>query len=407
MGLAIWVRPADLFRVLRQSVAMVGVGGGLFFLGVVGLSGRVPTTPPPAADIQPSQPTTVADGEIVSQAVSSVTSLMQTFLAALAVIVTIAAALGFRDLRQVREEAKQVLAPAREAADRASKARQDAETTLDRIRTLEGEGERRLRALLLSTKRIGAFQQLGEIDAQKVLDDQPWLVHGVDRSRPPAHLSWIEDIDTMLLAREAVGSLDTVGESRGEIARALMLVGRYWLTFDDYGRAKARLERALEFDSENPQVQLLMAKALAWSDAEADRKETLDEALVHLGLAQTLAEGKSRELLWDIAHAQAWIYDEKGEYDRAIQSYENARALGKELGGGEKLRNVTYNLACSLVKAGRPDAALAELADIAHCDRNWEKIARDPDFAPLREPPFAQAYGHLLEVASQRGDSEC
>lgn len=105
--------------------------------------------------------------------------------------------------------------------------------------------------------------------------------------------------------------------------------------------------------------------------------------------------GKDELTLFDLG----WIYDERGDYERAVTFYREAQE--RDVSG--RYPNITYNLACTYSKWGRYAEALDELQKVIGRDENWEDVARDSDFESLRNhPDFAPRFARIVEEARAR-----
>jgi tetratricopeptide (TPR) repeat protein len=84
----------------------------------------------------------------------------------------------------------------------------------------------------------------------------------------------------------------------------------------------------------------------------------------------------------DCLHDLAWIYDERGAFEKAIEFYERAQESTRQKGLSEDPA-LAYNLACSLAKGGKQAEALETLKRVIK--ETWKWAEEDPDFKELRE----------------------
>lgn len=169
----------------------------------------------------------------------------------------------------------------------------------------------------------------------------------------------------------------------------------------DYKGALAQLDKAISLDPTSPSAHRYRGQTLSYQAAREpglEKEPALTEALASIERAVQLQGGESPDTL----HDKAWIADERGEYERAIELYREARALARTQGRRDT-RNVdafSYNLACALAKSGRQEQALAELHGLPP---ELLQIARDDsDFEVLRTKHAAQ-FDALWSLAGSGG----
>jgi NTE family protein len=224
----------------------------------------------------------------------------------------------------------------------------------------------------------------------------PHFVIGAGKAEPsPADRQAFEEADAKLTWTD---QLKIVADARG-MSKYFEKIATYWRTVGDYDRAISRLDRALTLapDSASAYAELGLAFAFVASEsAPGPAKATLLGRAAGAIRQQQEVSGK---LSARVLHIAAWIDDERGEYKAAVEKYQAARDAE---GGSQESASwalITYNLACALLKAKRPDDAIEELAQVIDRDENWVWAGKDPDFATLHDNPRFQA---LLEGARKR-----
>lgn len=149
----------------------------------------------------------------------------------------------------------------------------------------------------------------------------------------------------------------------------------------EYTLSLARLESALELAPTHPATLRELGRTLSYYAAETkDRQQKdvlLDRAEAALKRAAELGASRAAGL-----HDLAWVYDERGDYIRAVELYREAVAANNEEG---TLSNaaLAYNLACALAKAGRGNEALDALEPVIV--DVWKWVEKDRDLETLRE----------------------
>jgi tetratricopeptide (TPR) repeat protein len=288
--------------------------------------------------------------------VSLVVGLMEVFISVLALVLAVVAFAGWAEGKRIRQLLK------------------DAEAASTQIQTM----------------RKGLQEAWGTIDDQ------------LDRLR-------VAESDTVLSARRTVATAadDTVRFEDADMVLVVadhfkvpadpektgkhyVEVARYWLASGDYARAVQRLQRAVQITPNNflPLLQLAKTYAvraeLAYGREPAERLEDLQKAL---DAAQRARDLQGHGGGWESRHQLAWIYDSLEQWDQAIKLYRESRDLCRSDKGRSQ---ISYNLACSLAKAGKPEEALAELEKVIDAGNNRRKAAEDEDLASLRDEPRFQ-----------------
>ncbi len=174
----------------------------------------------------------------------------------------------------------------------------------------------------------------------------------------------------------------------------------------EYTPALARLEHALELAPTDPDALQELGRTLSYSAAETgdltQKTALLDRAEAALKRAATFPGVSRKECLHDLA----WVYDERGDFTRAVELYREAVAADVDERGAHRRPDfgqvpdtaLAYNLACSLAKAGRGDEALDVLEPVI-ADA-WKWAEKDRDLEPLRQSP---AWRPRLDALLEQG----
>lgn len=251
------------------------------------------------------------------------------------------------------------------------------------------------------------FDRLPEVMMDKVVraDKAPETIVEVAGTSPDPlkdfALSHLADYDNLLFVADRLGILSP----SHELASRYLLMARYWRTRHEYSRSLRRAQRALEIDPESHQAKVQMAITLSSAVANSrtsgaltpTQRRHLEEALELLDESdQTRGRTSAKSV-----QQKAFIYDEMGNYEAAIDSYEKALTLLDEEGSPantERLRElITYNLACSLTMAGELERAFSKLETLVGQGPHLEDAAVDPQLLPLRSGPWKSRFEQLLE----------
>jgi len=311
--------------------------------------------------------------------VALVVGLMEVYLGFIVLLTVVGAFFGFSEKRRIqslREEVKAKISEslsraqdaasaAGTAAESASKASLLAQKASDQITSLR-------QSLAESWKAVdAAFDDLPAIENLQILH-----LDSRDSVRPEDALVF-EDSDALLAVCDRLGVIN----DKARCADHLRKLARYWRITKNFPRALSRVQRALVLSPDDFKICADLGRTFSfWAAVDRNSRERpsrLQKAKEALERAVTLCERKDARTVHDLA----WVYDEIGEYPRAIEFYRIARDLATT----EKWR-VSYNLACSLAKSGDFDGALEALEEAGPAAASLE-VERDPDFETLRNAP--------------------
>jgi tetratricopeptide (TPR) repeat protein len=193
-------------------------------------------------------------------------------------------------------------------------------------------------------------------------------------------------------------------------SEAALRAGLYWRVQGDYENAIANLERAVALNPEFANAHRVLGQTLSyWAADTAEprrREELLERAAEEVQLAIRLRETPAA------LHDLAWILDEKGDLEGAVDTYRRALQAGLAEEKESPQRDFTplrYNLACSLAKLGQFEGAIDQLTPVFKDEWRgevWRWAAKDPDFEPLRESEWGKRLTELIEAAQARSETD-
>jgi len=399
--------------------------------------------------------------EHAEEQVSLISGLMQTFVAVLGVALIILLGAGLHEWKIVRDkadrvlkEAERVVSEAKEKADlivkqagdaarqiqeASEETRKQAESTLTetqghlariaeyrveieaalqlatgaaeavggmkaRIAEYRIEIEAALQLAMSAAEAVGGMKKSlveawGEID--KTHEGLPaleaeWGPISKPQAFRPEVRAFLEDQDVLLMVADRL----KIPADSGKSAESFLWLSKYWRFLQDFPRSLVRVKRALDLD---PKIatrgRLQLARTLSqWAASEhesAFRMERLQNALNELEALRKL-QGDTAAVLFEIA----WALDEMGRFEEAIDYFSKAREKSKSEGENSSEKwSYTYNLACSLAKAGRDQEALRELKALIGQGSEWiQSAAQDTDFEGLRD---SEQWGKQFEATLQ------
>lgn len=337
--------------------------------------------------------------EAAQDDVRDVVPKMELFLSALAVMLAVGGAFvgfwGWHDRKEVREEARKTLDEAESAKIRLGHYVKEA--------ALHNEELRRGAEAVESAK--AQLERVGEFLESVVRPQVPMVLTKDPAPMEPRLRVRFEDSDSVLLVFDQLPISEPVRK-----ADRLVKVAVFWRAARDFPRSLARLKRAQEQAPEDPTIYRETAETLGWWVAvdrlkgvgQDSRKERLKEAHASLDEAARLQKRPEAGLLLQ----RAWLLDEGGDFEGAMQNLLRARRLDRRAtrgSGRSEDWDITYNLACTLARAGRQQEALKELNLAIVKDRNWELAERDPDLDALKvESPWKEQFESMVDSARRQ-----
>lgn len=274
---------------------------------------------------------------------------------------------------------------------RLARLRRDAERHLTamkgRAQQIE-EDSMKMTVLRAATERAWAgigrsFDDLPDLKISRIIGGSAAML-------PPEISAVFEDADITLV----VGHQLNVIEDSKRMSVSFYKLAAYWRYVGNYPRAIARAENAIKLDPESPEAFRQLSLVLRNCAAESP--------LATIQKADMLR--RAELALWDVVKLQrhhdsktlkelAWIDDERGQYQTAEDHYRDARDLDKlecEVEQREPNWDITYNLACTLAKAGKHELCITELSTVLDKDENWNGV--------LGEPPDRDLLGMLTHA---------
>ena len=219
----------------------------------------------------------------------------------------------------------------------------------------------------------------------------------------------IADDTTMQSLLPFAGELDPQ-----RLASVLVKLARYWKFTRDYQNAVDRLDRAIDFNNQNAVAFELLGEVLALQAVETtlppgDRAALLERSRRRLERSLQLQEttkdpgggAKKDQVAAETLHALAWTLDSEMQYEKAIYYYR--RSLSADSREGQPNReDYSYNLACSLSKAGLFEQCLAELTKLFRRGDWFILAGADSDFDGLRTSQiYSNQYKDLIARARE------
>jgi tetratricopeptide (TPR) repeat protein len=314
-----------------------------------------------------------------------------------------------RAIRATKQEADGLLQEARAAriqvaqsGEAAREASAQAARSGEHIKSLEGE-------VLKASDRISATDRAVASSVDTLVADMPALIEIVRNliekslvyeKTPLPRLDVVKQFEEGDVLTVVAYNNNSIEKSK--LAKPFTALGYYWRLVENYPRAIARFRRALEIDPSEIQAYRGLSGTLYNLAADVARdplesEQFLDEAEKLCKRALEIASSDSG-VLFDLG----WVLDERKNYEGAVSILRKAQSLDPE----QKRPNISYNLACSLSKWGKPhlNEAIDELKKVIDKDNNRKRAAVDPDFQNLREDPDINAVFDTLtsEVSSGR-----
>lgn len=228
------------------------------------------------------------------------------------------------------------------------------------------------------------FDRIDDLERTAVVGEPPEFP-------PVEYVNRMEEADAVILIAIRIGAVDQT-----KLAPVFIKLGNYWDFTENYGRAIARYQRAIELDPSAWEAFFGLSRTYCGLASRANiNADARRRQLVLADHYCELAEQKASSPDVRLPLHRGWIAYARGDFAGAINRFREALRLDPE----RKRATVSYNLAATLAKVGRFDEAIAELEPIIARDSNWESAASDPDFADLlknQEEP-GRRFRELLE----------
>jgi tetratricopeptide (TPR) repeat protein len=355
-----------------------------------------------AVDKASAEARVIADG--AQGRVSDILGVIQAALAVLAVVIAIGAAIGFFEVKKVRQLE-------REAAEKmriTTKALKGAQEKLQRASAsaaaIEDLGARILEKWTNGPKQ---FDMLATVEARGVMGSNG---HALSMEI----IAKCTDLDTVAL----VGDRILTGTATIP-AKVFVDLSRFWRARLRWEKAMLRTCRALEIDGLCVAAFEEKAKIIAQEAAHRRLNPSAERPSWHgtwdlrhsVGfLEQGLvieskkdASQMNLKQLKELHHTKGWALDEDGQFAEAEAAYRTAIEIDAQIvSAGNEQRDfvLVYNLICTLARSGEHDAALEMLKTEAHNAEIWKKAIVDSDFNCYREnAKFRERFAQILAAA--------
>jgi tetratricopeptide (TPR) repeat protein len=230
------------------------------------------------------------------------------------------------EARQAGQAARTATQNAQEAVARASEAAANAEDGVRRIQGAETEvvEPAKERMLQLQSSIAQALEDVQQYIARIEDFEQPAVV-GEPSELPPVEN--VQQADIVILIAMRTGAI-----SLNNLAPAFVKLGKYWNYIENYPRAVARFQRAVELDSGSWEASLGISRSFCGRAsrpevAEKIKQRDLEEAATWCAKAEhSCTHPEPRIFLnW------GWIAYGQGQFESAIQWYRKAKAADLEI----------------------------------------------------------------------------
>jgi tetratricopeptide (TPR) repeat protein len=281
------------------------------------------------------------------------------------------------ETQRAKEESQGGARDATAAAERAGAAEKELDKTKERLKEMEQSSQRAMHTV--QEHITGALS----LERRSIVAEPPELPDSKT-------IQLFEEADIVIVLAEKSKWI-----SPEDLVTPFIQLGNYWRLVENYPRAIARCERAIELDGDNWEAHRAKCKALYSLAAKpftgpGYKARLLAEAIAECRRSLEMVGTPHPGLLFDLG----WIYDEMGDYDKAVKCYRGAQRVDAQ----RDYPSIAYNLACSLSKLGEYGAALRELKTVIDVDNNWEDAPRDPDLEGLRnDRTYGASFQALVE----------
>lgn len=269
------------------------------------------------------------------------------------------------------------------------------------------------RGYIAATRFVDSMEDALFGSPQRSLDEVGGVIDAAFAHLPPLSAWMPPPVGERVLSLEERARLEDADKTLGawdqlriagnptELATYFTKAALYWLYYGDYERAVERVERAVALDPSSAYAREQLGQTLSYLGADTlsdspEKAKLLHRALHELERAKEMQGPNPRA---ETLHALAWTYDELANYRMAAGYYRQARA---QVRGQEDAEIYTYNLACTLTKAGEFNDALSELKAIMNRGDLMLWAARDPDFKNLRASSLGPTFADLIREAKTK-----
>jgi tetratricopeptide (TPR) repeat protein len=290
---------------------------------------------------------------------------------------------------------------AQQAVARASQAAANAEDGVRRIQKAEMEivEPAKERMLQLQSSISQALEDVQQYIAGIEDFEQPAVVGEPSELPPVENVERMEEADIIILIAMRTGAIGL-----NDLAPAFVKLGKYWNYIDNYPRAVARFQRAIELDATSWEPLLGISRSFCGLASrpgvdEEIKQGDLREAAIWCRKAEQACPNQEPRIFLN----WGWIAYGQGQIDAAIEWYQKAKTADPEI----KRPTCIYNLSAAYAKAGNLSQALDEFQLVVARDRNWEYAARDPDFRVLMQDQtaYGRRFRELLAKAKREAEA--
>lgn len=339
--------------------------------------------------------------EAADRLLAAIRWISSGWLAVVSLIFAALVFLGWREVNLVRgarsgaedltNQARASATSATAAADRAKELEQELSDIVTRQREIEKASSQAVENVRRQAIEgvSGFIETLPRLERRGIVGQAPELPS-------PEEVARFEEADILIVMADR-----TQDVPKRDLFETFLRLGLYWRLVENFPRAIARFQRAIELEPTNPEAHRALALALHYLAAQPGTNTSVRDQLLSRAEAEVNAAidvlGERPILLFDLG----WISDVRGDLGKAEEFYRRAQALDSVEAVHEP--NIAYNLACILARRGKLPEAFAEIEKIIDKDENWEDVLIDPELEPLRShPELGKALRELAQTTRER-----